>query len=127
MPARHLILVGGGHSHVLVLASLAARPEPRLRVSVVSPDRYTTYSGMVPGVIAGQYALREAQIDVESLTRRARRRIHRRRAPSASTPRAASLTLQRRVAATLRSAVVRHRRAGGAPAGGGSVSARSSA
>lgn len=67
----HLILVGGGHSHVLVLAAFAARPDPGLRVTVVSPGRYTTYSGMVPGVIGGQYALREAQIDVEALARRA--------------------------------------------------------
>jgi selenide,water dikinase len=71
MPAKHLILLGGGHSHVLVLAAFAAQPASRLRLSVVSPDRYTTYSGMVPGVIAGQYGLRQAQIDVESLTRRA--------------------------------------------------------
>jgi pyridine nucleotide-disulfide oxidoreductase family protein len=71
MPPKRLILVGGGHSHVLVLAAFAAQPDPRLRISVTSPHRYTTYSGMVPGVIAGQYALRQAQIDVESLTRRA--------------------------------------------------------
>jgi len=69
--ACRLVLVGGGHSHVLVLAALVAHPEPRLSVTVVSPERYTTYSGMVPGVIAGQYALRAAQIDVEALARRA--------------------------------------------------------
>jgi selenide,water dikinase len=71
MPERTLILAGGGHSHVLVLKALGDRPEPGLRVSVVSPDRFTTYSGMVPGVIGGQYALREAQIDVARLAERA--------------------------------------------------------
>jgi selenide,water dikinase len=71
MADQHLILVGGGHSHALVLASFADRREPSLRITVISPDRHTTYSGMVPGVIGGQYALREAQIDVESLAQRA--------------------------------------------------------
>ena len=69
--AVDLTLCGGGHSHVLVLAALVARPEPSLRLSVVSPESRTTYTGMVPGVIGGQYALREAQIDVEMLARRA--------------------------------------------------------
>lgn len=68
---RRLILVGGGHSHALVLASFAASADPCLGVMVVSPHRYTTYSGMIPGVIAGQYTLGEAQIDIEALARRA--------------------------------------------------------
>jgi len=69
--SRHLVLAGGGHSHVLVLTALIEQPEPRLRLTVVSPGRYATYSGMVPGVIAGQYALRAAQIDVAALAARA--------------------------------------------------------
>ena len=69
--ARHLVLAGGGHSHVLVLASLIRRPLAQLRLTVVSPHRYSTYSGMVPGVIAGRYALRAAQIDVAALAARA--------------------------------------------------------
>jgi pyridine nucleotide-disulfide oxidoreductase family protein len=68
---RRLVLVGGGHSHALVLASFAAAPEPRLCVTVISPHRYSTYSGMVPGVIAGRYTLGEAQIDVAGLAQRA--------------------------------------------------------
>jgi selenide,water dikinase len=69
--ARQLILVGGGHSHALVLATLAERREPRLRTTLVSAGRYTTYSGMVPGVLGGQYRLSAAQIDLEALARRA--------------------------------------------------------
>jgi selenide,water dikinase len=68
---RHLLLVGGGHAHVFVLKSLAMRPEPRLRLTMISPSSYATYSGMVPGVLAGQYTLREAQIDVRALAARA--------------------------------------------------------
>ncbi len=68
---RHLVIVGGGHAHVAVLKSLAMRPEPAARVTVVSPDSYATYTGMVPGVLAGQYQPRDAQIDVRALAARA--------------------------------------------------------
>src|SRR5512135_1325560 len=68
---QHLVLAGGGHAHVHVLKSLAMRPEPALRLTVVSPHSYATYSGMVPGVLAGRYRLREAQIDVRALAARA--------------------------------------------------------
>src|SRR5512143_1716102 len=68
---QHLVLAGGGHAHVHVLKSRAMRPEPGLRLTVVSPHSYATYSGMVPGVLAGQYRLREAQIDVRALAARA--------------------------------------------------------
>src|SRR5262245_2233010 len=71
MAAQHLVLVGGGHSHALVVKALAEQPEPGVVLSVVSPQTHTTYSGMVPGVIGGRYALHEAQIDIARLTARA--------------------------------------------------------
>ena len=71
LPRRHLVIVGGGHAHVHVLRSLSMRPEPGLRRIVVSPSSYATYSGMVPGVLAGQYQLQQAQIDVRALAARA--------------------------------------------------------
>jgi len=71
MRQQHLVLAGGGHAHVHVLKALAMRPEPALRLTVVSPHSYATYSGMVPGVLAGQYRLRAAQIDVRALAARA--------------------------------------------------------
>ncbi|HVN85007.1 MAG TPA: selenide, water dikinase SelD [Candidatus Binatia bacterium] len=70
-PAQRLVLVGGGHAHVHVLKDFAMRPVPGLGVTLVSPRAYSTYSGMVPGVIAGQYRMRDAQIDVQALTARA--------------------------------------------------------
>ncbi len=68
---QHVVLAGGGHAHVNVLKSFAMRPEPATRLTVVSPHSYSTYSGMVPGVLAGQYDLRAAQIDVRALAARA--------------------------------------------------------
>lgn len=70
-PLRHLVLVGGGHAHAIVLESMAMRPEPGLRMTLISPSSQATYSGMVPGVIAGQYRLEDAQIDVRALAARA--------------------------------------------------------
>ena len=62
--ARHLVLVGGGHSHLFVLEAFARMPQPGTRLTVVAPAPLSVYSGMIPGVLAGQYALRAAQIDV---------------------------------------------------------------
>jgi NADH dehydrogenase, FAD-containing subunit len=70
---RHLVLVGGGHSHVEVLREWAHEPVPGVRLSVVSDGPRAVYSGMVPGFVAGQYRLAEIEIDVEALPgRRAR-------------------------------------------------------
>lgn len=68
---RHLLLVGGGHSHVLLLRSLILRPEPDLRVTLLSPRSYVSYAPMVPGFLAGQYRLEETLIDLRSLAARA--------------------------------------------------------
>lgn len=68
---RHLVLVGGGHAHIHVLKSFAMRPERGLRLTLITPHPYATYSGMVPGVLSAQYELSEAQIDLRSLAARA--------------------------------------------------------
>lgn len=65
------VIVGGGHAHVLVLKSLAERPLEGFAVTVVSDSALAWYSGMVPGYVAGRYALGDLRIDVASLARRA--------------------------------------------------------
>src|SRR5215813_9577979 len=71
---HHVVLVGGGHSHVEVLKIWASRPVPDTRLTVVSDSARAVYTGMVPGYVAGQYALAELEIDVERLARRAHAR-----------------------------------------------------
>jgi selenide, water dikinase len=66
----HLVLVGGGHAHVQVLRRFLMRPPP-LRLTVVVDDPVAVYSGMVPGLVAGQYEAQELEIDVVPLARRA--------------------------------------------------------
>lgn len=69
--SRHLLLIGGGHSHVEVIRRFAAAPEPGVEVTLVSPGRYTAYSGMLPGHIAGHYSHADCHIDLLPLCRRA--------------------------------------------------------
>lgn len=68
---RHLLLVGGGHSHVEVIRRFALAPEPGAAITLVSPDRLTPYSGMLPGHVAGHYSRNECHIDLDLLCRAA--------------------------------------------------------
>ncbi|MDP2305604.1 MAG: selenide, water dikinase SelD [Pseudomonadota bacterium] len=70
-----LVLIGGGHAHVQVLRRLVMAPRPDIRTTVVLDRPLAMYSGMVPGVIAGNYAVSEAEIDLWPLARRAGARI----------------------------------------------------
>lgn len=72
---KHIALVGGGHAHVLVLEAFARSPEPGLAITLVSRDRLTPYSGMLPGHLAGAYARDEIHIDLERLARAAGARL----------------------------------------------------
>ena len=69
---KRLLLVGGGHSHVEVVRRFGAAPPRGADVILVSPDRYASYSGMLPGLIAGHYAFHDCHIDLEQLCRAAR-------------------------------------------------------
>ncbi len=68
-PVRDLLLIGGGHAHIQVLKAFAMKPLPGLRLTLVSREIDTPYSGMLPGYIAGFYAYDDIHIDLGSLTR----------------------------------------------------------
>lgn len=65
--SRDLVLVGGGHSHVHVLRSLAERPIAGLRTTIISREVLTPYSGMLPGYIAGHYDWLDIHLDLATL------------------------------------------------------------
>lgn len=68
---KRLLLLGGGHAHVLVLLKFRNFFSKHLEVTLVNPGPVHTYSGMVPGVVAGHYAVPEARIDLARLAGRA--------------------------------------------------------
>lgn len=64
---RRVLLLGGGHAHVHVLEALRQERMPGAEVMLVSPYPQQTYSGMVPGFIAGHYSLDDCLIALEPL------------------------------------------------------------
>ena len=61
---RDICLVGGGHSHALLLRRWAMQPIAGVRLILVSSKALTPYSGMLPGLIAGHYSYDDVHIDL---------------------------------------------------------------
>ncbi|MEL6487281.1 MAG: FAD-dependent oxidoreductase [Pseudomonadota bacterium] len=66
-----IVLIGGGHSHVAVLADWARRGLPTSRAVLVTPDPTLRYSGMVPGWISGEHEREEGLVDLAGLAKAA--------------------------------------------------------
>jgi selenide, water dikinase len=50
-----ILLIGGGHTHVVALRRLASMKPAGLDIHLVSPEPSTPYSGLLPGHIAGHW------------------------------------------------------------------------
>ncbi|MCM0000373.1 MAG: FAD-dependent oxidoreductase [Erythrobacter sp.] len=67
-----VLLVGGGHAHVAVLADWIRRGVPGgARAVLLTPEPALRYSGMVPGWLAGQHAAGDGLVDLAALAARA--------------------------------------------------------
>ncbi len=53
---KHLLLVGGGHAHMMVLENISKFVEKGYKVTVIGPSFYHYYSGMGPGMLGGTYS-----------------------------------------------------------------------
>jgi selenide,water dikinase len=74
---KRLVLLGGGHAHVKVLADLREHPLAGWDTHLISPYPRQIYSGMLPGWIAGHYDIEDCAIRLDDLAARAAVAHHR--------------------------------------------------
>lgn len=72
---KELVLIGGGHTHALVLKHFGMRPIPGVSITLINPGPTAPYTGMLPGHIAGHYARSDLDIDLYRLARFAGARL----------------------------------------------------
>ncbi len=66
--ARHsVVLLGMGHTNAHVLRMWRQSPLDDAELICIAPAPIATYSGMLPGVLAGQYTERQMQLDLTRL------------------------------------------------------------
>lgn len=72
---RDIVLLGGGHSHALLIRRWGMHALPGTRLTLISQNVLTPYSGMLPGFIAGHYTSDDIHIDLARLCRWANMRF----------------------------------------------------
>ena len=74
MTINHLVLIGGGHTNVLLMRKWLMYPKlmPEIPITIISRDTHLVYSAMFPSVISKSISLDNSLIDIRSLARNAR-------------------------------------------------------
>lgn len=70
-----ILLLGAGHAHVEVLRAFAMKPEPGVRLTLIGREPATPYSGMLPGLIRGDWSFEDAHIDLAPIAAAAGARL----------------------------------------------------
>ena len=74
MTFNHLVLIGGGHTNVLLMRKwlMCSKLMPEIPISIISRDTHLVYSAMFPSVISKSISLDDSLIDIRSLAKKAR-------------------------------------------------------
>ena len=72
---KHLVLIGGGHSHLAVLKRLGMDPLPGLTVTVITAEVEIPDSGALPNYISGHSSIEEVHLDLRPLVQFAGARL----------------------------------------------------
>lgn len=64
LPTHDIVLVGAGHTNMHVARQWRMNPIPGTRLTIISPFSRSTYSGMLPGTLAGLYSADDMEIDL---------------------------------------------------------------
>ncbi len=67
---KHLVLVGGGHAHMMTLEYISKFVEKGIKVTVIGPSRYHYYSGMGPGMLGGTYDPNDIRFATQDVVQR---------------------------------------------------------
>ena len=62
-----VLLIEGGHAHIQVIKHFGMNPQPGVRLTLVSEDVLSPYSGMLPGYVAGHYSSDDIHFDLAAL------------------------------------------------------------
>ncbi|MEH1902637.1 MAG: FAD-dependent oxidoreductase [Nostoc sp.] len=73
---KDVVLIGGGHSHAIVLRMFGIKPLAGVRLTLITAAKKTAYSGMLPGHIVGFYSHDECHIDLRPLANFAQAQLY---------------------------------------------------
>ncbi len=65
--SKHLVLIGAGHAHMVLIHNIARILERGHEVTVIGPSPHHYYSGMGPGMLGGTYAPEQIRFDSKRL------------------------------------------------------------
>ena len=68
---RRIVLVGAGHTNLHIVRMWMQQPIADASLTLISPFPCATYSGMLPGTLAGLYDPADMEIDLHRLTKAA--------------------------------------------------------
>ena len=67
---KRLVLIGGGHAHMVTLTNIAALRGQGHEVIVIGPDQYHYYSGMGPGMLGTTYTHLDIRFPTREIVQR---------------------------------------------------------